>query len=241
MGGIALDFSIGSFSYAFAAGVVSFASPCVLALVPGYLSFVSGVSYDELAVKTREVTLATLAFVAGFAAVFTLFGVSAALVGHSLTTDKDILSVVGGSMLIAMAVGMVALPRLGLFQSDKHLRLRRPTTLTGAGLAGAVFAAGWTPCLGPFLGAALGVALPSQSPALGGGLLFVYSMGLGIPFLLSGLFFSRALGAFGRIRKHWSAVNLVGAVVVAAIGVLVLTGRLELITRELSGIGFQGI
>jgi cytochrome c-type biogenesis protein len=167
--------------------------------------------------------------------------VSAALLGHSLTRDKDVLSTVGGVMLIVMALGMVLLPRLGLFQSDRHLRLRRPTTLTGAGLAGAVFAAGWTPCLGPFLGAALGVALPSGSPALGGGLLFVYSMGLGIPFLLSGLFFSRALGAFGRIRKHWTAVNVAGAVVIAIIGVLVLTGRLELITRELSGIGFQGI
>jgi cytochrome c-type biogenesis protein len=239
--GIALDFSLGSFSYAFAAGVVSFASPCVLALVPGYLSFVSGVSYDELATKTREVTLSTLAFVAGFASVFTLFGVSVALLGHSLFTDKDILNVVGGIMLIAMGVGMIVLPRFGLFQSDKHLRLRRPTTLTGAGIAGAVFAAGWTPCLGPFLGAALGVALPSGSPALGGGLLFVYSLGLGIPFLLSGLFFSRALNTFARIRKHWGVINIAGAVIIIAIGVLVLTGNLELITRELSGVGFQGI
>lgn len=238
---IALDFSIGSFSYAFAAGVVSFASPCVLALVPGYLSFVSGVSYDELATKTREVTLSTLAFVAGFASVFTLFGVSAALLGRSLFSEKDILNVVGGIMLIVMGLGMIVLPRFGLFQSDKHMRLRRPTTLTGAGIAGAVFAAGWTPCLGPFLGAALGVALPTGSPTLGGGLLFVYSLGLGIPFLLSGLFFSRALNAFSRIRKHWGVINVVGAVIIIGIGALVLTGNLELITRELSGVGFQGI
>jgi cytochrome c-type biogenesis protein len=239
--GIALDFSIGSFSYAFAAGVVSFASPCVLALVPGYLSFVSGVSYDEIAVKTREVTMATLAFVAGFTVVFTLFGVSAALLGHSLNADKDVLSTIGGVLLILMAVGMVLLPRLGVFQADRHMKLRRPTTLGGAALVGAVFAAGWTPCLGPFLGAALGVALPSGSPTLGGSLLFVYSMGLGIPFLLSGLFFSRVLAAFGRVRRYWTAINIGGAVIVAAIGVLVLTGRLELITRELSGVGFQGI
>ena len=236
-----VDFSIGSYSYAFAAGVVSFASPCVLALVPGYLSFISGVSYDDLAVKTREVALATLAFVAGFAVVFTLLGVSAALVGRSLTKDKDVLSLVGGIMLVVMGVAMVLLPRLGLFQADRHLRFRKPTTLVGAGIAGSVFAAGWTPCLGPFLGSALGVALPSGSPALGGSMLFVYSMGLGIPFLLAGLFFTRTLSAFQIVRKHWTAINVVGATILVAVGVLVLTGKLELITRELSGVGFQGI
>ncbi|MEW6583019.1 MAG: cytochrome c biogenesis protein CcdA, partial [Actinomycetota bacterium] len=240
--GSVVDFSIASYATAFAAGFVSFASPCVLALVPGYLSYISGVSYDDLAVKTREVTAATAAFVAGFACVFTLFGVSAALLGHSLTRDKDTLNVVGGVMLITMAVLMLALPRLGWLQSDRHLKLaRKPTTLVGAGLAGAVFAAGWTPCIGPFLGSILSVAAPTQDPLLGGTLLFVYSMGLGIPFLMAGLFFTRTLGAFRRVRRHWTVVNTAGAVIVAAIGVLVLTGRLELITRQLSGVGFTGI
>lgn len=237
-----VDFSLASYATAFAAGFVSFASPCVLALVPGYLSYVSGVSFDEISTKTREVTISTAAFVAGFAAVFTLFGVSAALLGQSLTRNKDTLNLVGGIMLIVMAVAMVVLPRLGLFQSDRHLRLsRRPTTLVGAAIVGAVFAAGWTPCIGPFLGSILSVAAPTGSPTLGGSLLFTYSMGLGIPFLLSGLFFTRALSAFQRVRRHWNVVNTAGAVVIAGVGVLVLTGRLELITRELAGVGFQGI
>jgi cytochrome c-type biogenesis protein len=237
-----VDFSLPTYATAFAAGFVSFASPCVLALVPGYLSYISGVTYDDLAVKTKEVTLATAAFVAGFATVFTLFGVSAALLGHSLTQDKDTLNRVGGILLIAMAALMLLLPRLGWLQSDKHLKLaRKPTTLLGAGLAGAVFAAGWTPCIGPFLGSILSVAAPSQDPVLGGTLLFVYSMGLGIPFLLSGLFFTRMISAFRHVRKHWTIVNAAGAVVVAVIGVLVFTGQLELITRQLSGVGFTGI
>jgi cytochrome c-type biogenesis protein len=242
MPGAVVDVSAASYPVAFAAGFVSFASPCVLALVPGYLSFISGVSYDELAVRTREVTLATVAFVAGFAAVFTLFGVSAALIGHSLTRDRDLLNVVGGIMLIAMGAAMVLLPRVGLLQGDRHLRLsRRPTTLAGAGLAGAVFAAGWTPCIGPILGTILSYAAPTGSPALGATLLFTYSMGLGIPFLLSGLFFTRTLTAFRRVRRHWNLVNTAGAAVIAAVGVLVLTGRLELITQKLSNVGFQGI
>jgi cytochrome c-type biogenesis protein len=236
------DITAISFPVAFAAGFVSFASPCVLALVPGYLSFISGVSFDELGAKTRNVMIPTLAFVVGFSAIFTLFGASAALLGHSLTRDRDVLNVVGGILLITMAVGMLLLPRLGILQSDKHLHLaRRPTTLIGAGLVGAAFAAGWTPCIGPILGSILTYAAPTGSPGLGAALLFTYSLGLAIPFLLSGLFFTRALSVFKKVRKHWTVVNAGAAVLIAVIGVLVLTGQLELITQRLSNVGFTGI
>ena len=236
------DISALSFPVAFAAGFVSFASPCVLALVPGYLSFVSGVPGDQLESRWRAVLWPTAAFVLGFSAMFTLFGASAALLGHSLAQERDRLNLIAGALLIVMGVAMLALPRVGLFQVDRHLRFsRRPTTLLGAGLVGAAFAAGWTPCIGPILGSILTYAAPTGSPALGALLLFTYSLGLGIPFLLSGLFLTRTLSASRWIRDRWTLVNTVGATVMVALGLLVATGRLEVITQRLSGVGFQGL
>lgn len=231
-----------SFAVAFAAGIVSVASPCVLALVPGYLSFISGVSFDELGARTRDVLVPTVAFVLGFSLMFTAFGASAGLLGRSLAQDQDVLSWIAGVFLIVMGVAMVLLPRLGLLQGDKKPALaRRPTTLVGAGLVGAAFAVGWTPCFSPILGAILGIAAPTGSPVAGAALLFVYSLGIGVPFLLAGLFLARTLSALRRVRDHWGVVNAAGATLVVVAGVLVVTGQFELITRELAGIGFQGI
>jgi cytochrome c-type biogenesis protein len=231
-----------SYPVAFAAGFVSFASPCVLALVPGYLTFISGVSFDELGSRTRDVMAPTVAFVVGFSLMFTAYGASAGLVGYSLTRNQDTLNVVAGILLIAMGVAMVALPRLGLLQSDRRLTAaRRPTTLAGAGLVGAAFAVGWTPCIGPILGSILTYAAPTGSPGLGATLLFTYSLGLGIPFLLSGLFVTRTMAAFRWLRDRWTVINASAAIVFVGIGVLVATGRFEVITQRLSGVGFSGI
>lgn len=231
-----------SYAVAFAAGFVSFASPCVLALVPGYLSFISGVSFDELGARTRDVLTPTIAFVLGFSAVFTAFGASAGLIGYSLTQNQDTLNLVAGGLLIAFGIAMVLLPRLGLLQTDHRLaEMRRPTTLVGAALVGGAFAVGWTPCIGPILGSILTFAAPTGSPGLGATLLLTYSLGLGIPFLLSGLFVTRTMGAFRWVRDHWTVVNATAAALVVAAGVLVATGRFEVITQRLAGVGFQGI
>jgi cytochrome c-type biogenesis protein len=236
------DISALSYAVAFAAGVISIGSPCVLALVPGYLSFISGVSFDQLGARTRDVLVPTVAFVVGFSLVFTAFGASAGLLGRSLAQDKDVLQIVAGSFLIAMGIAMVALPRLGFLQGERRLLLaRRPSTLAGAGLAGGAFAIGWTPCIGPILGAILTIATPTESPAVGASLLFTYSLGLGVPFLLAGLFLTRTLGALRRVRDHWGVVNAGAAALVVVAGALIATGQLELITRQLSGVGFQGI
>lgn len=231
-----------SYPVAFAAGFVSFASPCVLALVPGYLCFISGVSFDELGSRTRDVLTPTIAFVLGFSLMFTAFGASAGLVGYSLTQDQDTLNLVAGALLIAFGLAMVALPRLGLLQADRRLQtMRRPTTLVGAGLVGAAFAVGWTPCIGPILGSILTFAAPTGSPGLGASLLLTYSLGLGIPFLLAGLFVTRTMTAFRWVRDRWTVVNATAAVLVVGVGVLVATGRFEVITQRLAGVGFQGI
>ena len=231
-----------TYSQAFAAGLLSFGSPCVLGLVPGYLSFVSGVTYDELGARARNVIWPITAFVAGFTLVFTLMGASAGLLGRALQRDRTLINRVGGTILIALGIAVVLLPTLGWLQRERKVHItRQPTTLVGAGLVGAVFAGAWTPCIGPFLGGVLTIAAPSGSPALGASLLFVYAMGLGIPFLLSGIFLTRTLNAFARVRSHWRVVNAVAAVMMIGIGLLMVTGRFELITQKLAGIGFQGI
>jgi cytochrome c-type biogenesis protein len=236
------DISALSYHVAFAAGFVSFISPCVLAVVPGYLTFISGVSFDQLGSRTRDVLGPTIAFVAGFSLVFTAYGASAGLIGYSLTQDQDTLNLVAGILLIAMGIAMVALPQFGLMQTDRKLALgARPTTLAGASLVGGAFAVGWTPCIGPILGSILTYAAPTGSPGVGATLLFTYSLGLGIPFLLSGLFITRALTTFGWMRDRWRVVNATAAAVFIAIGVLVATGRFEVITQRLSGMGFGGL
>jgi cytochrome c-type biogenesis protein len=120
-------------------------------------------------------------------------------------------------------------------------RVQTPTTLVGAGLVGAAFAVGWTPCIGPILRSILTYAARTGSPGVGATLLLTYSVGLGIPFLLSGLFVTRALAAFRWMRERWRVVNATAAVAFAAIGVLVPTGRFEIITQRLSGMGFAGL
>lgn len=234
--------SLVTYAVAFTAGFVSFASPCVLALVPGYLSFISGVSFDELGTRTRDVLLPTVAFVGGFAVVFTLFGVSAGLIGYSLAGQQDTLSLIAGIALIVMGIAMVALPHFNLMQTTRRLgAARRPTTMVGASLVGAAFAVGWTPCIGPFLASVYTLALPSGSPGLGASLFLVYSLGLGIPFLLAGLFITRTMSTFRWLRDRWAIVNATAATMVIVIGVLIATGRFEIITQRLAGIGFQGI
>ena len=236
------DISALSYAVAFAAGFVSFISPCVLAVVPGYLTFISGVSFDQLGARTRDVMGPTLAFVGGFSLMFTAYGASAGLVGYSLTQDQDTLNLVAGILLIVMGVAMVALPQFGLMQNERRLAsARRPTTVVGAGLVGAAFAVGWTPCIGPILGSILTIAGPTGSPGLGATLLLTYSLGLGIPFLLSGLFVTRSLATFRWLRDRWRVVNATAAAAFIAIGVLVATGRFEVLTQRLSGMGFSGL
>jgi cytochrome c-type biogenesis protein len=237
-----MEISALSYPVAFAAGFVSFASPCVLALVPGYLSFISGVSFDELGSRTRDVLVPTAAFVVGFSLMFTAYGAGAGLVGYSLTRSQGALNLVAGVLLVGMGLAMVALPRLGLLQADRRLSMaQRPSTLVGAGLVGAAFAVGWTPCIGPILGSILTFAAPTGSPGLGATLLLTYSLGLGIPFLLSGLFVTRTMAAFRWMRDRWTVVNSTAAGLVIVVGVLVATGRFEIITQRLAEVGFQGI
>jgi cytochrome c-type biogenesis protein len=227
-----------SFAVAFAAGFASFASPCVLPLVPAYLGFVSGVGFGERVDRRSAVAVPTGAFVAGFALAFTVLGASVGLAGTFLLQERRTLEIAGGLFVIAM--GLVLLGRgVPMFlMRERRLHLtRRPATLAGSALAGVAFGVGWTPCIGPTLGAALTLAASSGSVVLGGGLLLAYALGMGIPFLLAGLFLHQATGVLGLLKRHVRAVSTAGAVMLVVSGVLLATGTLTRISIGLQGIG----
>jgi len=234
-----------TYADALAAGFVSFASPCALALVPGYLAFISGASYQELtaggstaAIRAGSVMRATMAFVVGFAAMFTLWGAGAGYLGDSLNGNRDAINIVSGTLLVAMGILMIMLPYIGFLQGERRVTmLRRPSTLAGVAAAGAAFAIAWTPCTGPVLGQVLSLAVPTESPKLGASLLFTYAVGLGIPFLLAGLFLTQTMAISGKVRDHWRIINLVAGTITIALGILVATGRFTVLTQEISNLG----
>jgi cytochrome c-type biogenesis protein len=221
-------------SAAFAAGVISFASPCVWPLVPAYLSYVSGVSLRELADQTRRVTLATAGFVLGFGAVFTALGAGAGAVGEALTEHRRMLELVSGLLIVLMGVVLAGFGGKLLQQERRLQPTRRPAGPLGAVIAGAGFGIGWTPCIGPTLAAILALAGRAGHALDGAILLAVYSLGLGVPFLLSGLLFTRGLASLAPLRRHTPLLVRGSGLVLMGLGALLAFGQLTALTSELS-------
>jgi cytochrome c-type biogenesis protein len=212
---------------AFGAGALSFFSPCVLPLVPGYLSTVTGVQIAELDdVSWRRVLPPSLLFVAAFSTIFILLGLASTGLGHLLTDHKDTLENVGAAFMIAMGVLFVAAPFVARLNREWHVDALLARARTGGPLvAGAAFAVAWTPCIGPTLGAILTLAAASGSTAHAGLLLAVYSAGLAVPFILTALAFGRMTTAFAAIKRHYNWVIAGGGAILIATGVLILTGE----------------
>ena len=219
---------------AFAAGVVSFTSPCVLPLVPGYLSFVSGVGFDELGDRPRRVTASTSAFVAGFTAMFVAFGAGAAWFGSFLLENRRPLEITAGIFIIVAAVTFLGLPLPRLLSAERRLALRPSGSLAASGLTGVAFAIGWTPCVGPTLAAILTLSAGGGGAAEGAVLLGAFSLGLGLPFLLFGLAFTRSLGLVRWLRRRWRVVSVGSAAVLVAFGALLISGDLVRLTTRLA-------
>jgi cytochrome c-type biogenesis protein len=214
---------------ALAAGVVSFLSPCVLPLVPGYLSAVTGVSAAELDdADWRSVIPPALTFVASFSFVFIILGLTATGLGSFLSENKPLLTQISGWLIIAMGVLFVG--SLFITALNKEWHVEALLSRAGKGgpiVAGMAFAIAWSPCIGPTLGAILSVAAAEGSAARGALLLAVYSAGLAIPFLATALAFSRMASAFAVIKRHYRAIVVVGGVILIVMGVLIVTGEFK--------------
>ena len=210
---------------ALAAGIVSFLSPCVLPLVPGYLSAVTGVSASELDdAGWRRVLGPSLVFVASFSAIFILLGLSATALGSFLDENRPLLEKVSAILIIAMGVLFVASLFVTRLNREWHVdALLERAGKGGPVIAGAAFAIAWTPCIGPTLSAILAVAAASDSAGRGAFLLAVYSAGLAIPFILTALAFSRMTTAFTVVKRHYPAIVATGGVILIAMGILILT------------------
>ena len=225
---------------AFAAGFLSFVSPCVLPLIPGYISFVSGVSVEEMrgdaapTTSRLQVFITSLAFVIGFSLVFIALGASATAIGKFLFAKLPLLSKIAGVILIVFGLHTMGVFRLAFLETEKRVHSqRKPAGPLGAMLVGIAFAFGWTPCIGPILGGILAIAGSRNSVNEGITLLAVYSLGLGIPFLLTSLAINQFFGAAKKIRRYYHAIELTSGALLVVIGVLIMTGQLTLIVRLL--------
>ena len=227
------------------AGIVSFFSPCVLPLVPGYLSAVTGVAASDLETAGwRKVVPPSLTFIASFSVIFILLGLTAVGLTQSLRQNQDTLDKIAGALIVAMGVLFVA--QLFVVRLNREWRVDALLERAGSGgpiVAGAAFAIAWTPCIGPTLAAILTLAGSTGSVGQGGLMLAVYSAGLGIPFLITAIAFARMTTAFGFIRRHYPAIMATGGVVLIAMGVLVFTGELTRLNVEaqqaLDGLGIN--
>ena len=219
---------------ALAAGVVSFLSPCVLPLVPGYLSAVSGVSVGELDdAGWRRVLGPSLLFVASFSAIFIALGLTATALGSFLLDHQQTLTKVAGALIVAMGVLFVSALFVPRLNREWHVEaLLERAGRGGPIVAGAAFAIAWTPCIGPTLGAILTAASLTDSAGRGAFLLAVYSAGLAIPFLLTAVAFSRMTNAFAVVKRHYSAIVATGGAILIVMGVLIWTGELTQLNAE---------
>jgi cytochrome c-type biogenesis protein len=230
-----------SYLAALVAGVLSFVSPCVLPLVPGYLSFISGVSLEGAHTgaalpegTTRRVFLASIAFVLGFTVVFVALGASASKVGLLLNEQLWILTKIAGVLVILFGLHTMGLLKIGALYRQAQIDVKRkPAGPLGAFVVGLAFAFGWTPCIGPILGSILALAAREDSVSQGALLLSVYSLGLGVPFLATSLAVDRFFGAFRRVRKYYRMIEIVAGLLMVVIGVLLVLDRFSLIVRAL--------
>jgi len=230
---------------AFVAGVLSFISPCVLPLIPGYISFISGVSLEELRGMTpaaapgnsakRQVVITSLFFILGFSLVFIGLGASATVAGQFMMQQSTLFAKVAGVLLIIFGLHTIGVFKIPFLLNEARVQANtKPASMIGAVIVGISFAFGWTPCIGPILSAILLVAAQQQSVNQGILLLSVYSLGLAIPFLLTALAINQFFVAFSRIRRYYHAIEIVSGLLMITIGVLIFTNRFTIIAQWLT-------
>jgi cytochrome c-type biogenesis protein len=219
--------------WAFGAGLISFLSPCVLPLVPGYISIISGSSLDQLKADEKDsslfrtVLLNSIMFIVGFSITFILLGATATWIGQFLLSRMRLLGQLAGLILIVFGIHLTGIFKINFLYRDKRFHnVQKPRGFIGALVIGLAFAFGWTPCIGPILAGILAVASTKETVTQGMFLLAVYSAGLGLPFLLTSLALNQFLSFYSRFKKHFHAVEVLSGAMVIAVGLLILTGSL---------------
>jgi cytochrome c-type biogenesis protein len=232
---------------AFVAGVLSFLSPCVLPLVPSYVAFLTGLSFEELTQERHQRKLRriifghSLLFIMGFSALFTLLGASATLLGQFLATHRDTIRIVGGILVIVFGLFISGVFSFKFLQQEKKFHLHdKPIGYLGSFLVGVTFAAGWTPCVGPILSSVLLYASTTENVGTGIILLLSYSLGLGLPFFACSLALNSFLGAFQKTRRYLGVFTKVGGLLLILVGILLLTNSFEFL-NEVFGRWFPGL
>ena len=229
---------------AFTAGVLSFVSPCVLPLIPSYLTYITGLSFKQLddahpTAKVRiTVLLHSVCFIIGFSVIFVLLGAIAGVASNKFQTHLreglEWVEKIGGLLIFLFGVHMTGLFHFGVLLGEKRVQLhRKPSGYFGTFIVGVAFAAGWTPCIGPILASILMIAATSGQIGEGVGLLSVYSLGLGVPFLISGLLFHQFLVAFNRFRKYIRLVEIGTGVMLMAVGIMLMFNLMGKLTMYL--------
>lgn len=229
---MSLDVTAGG---AFLAGLMSFASPCVLPLVPPYLAYIGGVSVDELGGEGRarlrgRVLAAALAFVAGFSTVFVVLGATASLIGQAVSAHLSLLGYLAGALIVLMGLHFLHVVRIPLLDRSARVGVaRKPAGLVGAYVIGLAFGFGWSPCVGPVLAAILLVAGAQESAGEGARLLLVYSLGIGVPFVVAAGFAGAFMRWSARFRSRLAAIEKTMGVFLVAAGVLIFTGQMSVL------------
>ncbi len=232
-------FDIG-FGAAFLAGLLSFVSPCVLPIVPPYLAYLAGVSFSDLQnaemerERARRIIISAVAFVLGFSTVFVALGATASFVGQAIAQYFDMLSVIAGIIIVIMGLHFLGVFRIALLYREARVDVRKkPAGIVGAYVMGLAFAFGWTPCVGPVLAAILFIAGSEDTALRGAGLLAVYSLGIGLPFLLAAVFASRFIGWANRFKRHMGTVEKAMGALLVLTGILFITGQMSRIAQWL--------
>ena len=219
---------------AFIAGLLSFLSPCVLPLIPSYITYITGLSFADLQaahpshIIRQKSVLHALSFIFGFTLIFVLLGASATYIGSFLHHNADIIRKVGGVLLVVLGIHVTGLIPLKFLMGEKRISVKhKPAGYFGSFLVGIVFAAGWTPCIGPILAAILAVAATSENLNQGIILLLLYSLGLGVPFFISALAMHRFIVAFNRFKKYIRLFEIITGIFLMLIGALIYSNWLS--------------
>ena len=213
---------------AFGAGFISFLSPCVLPLIPGYISYISGESLGDIVEKQKKIILKTVLFSLGFSLVFISFGATASFIGNILLENSNTLRIIAGIIIIIFSLQLIGILNLNFLNQEKRFQTKNySNNLFFPVLVGAAFGFGWTPCIGPVLGSILTLAAVESSIGKGILLLSFYSLGLAIPFILSGYGISKFLAFSKNFRKNIKIVSVSGGVILLITGMLILTNKLQ--------------